>query len=179
MTNESQPGSAQDDFWGDIDPTPTQSNSTPPSAGSDWTTSSSVWDSDTVIQPDGPSWDTFPTQQPVAMTMNSGKADGPPWLWLYLAVGVPLVLGVGCLIIGNTWVYAVGWALVVLAGFGLLMVFTNLDLAARVSNSYIAHDYIVAPLRIAVVIITLVLSLWNAWRFADWFARLPIFMGMG
>ena len=105
------------------------------------------------------------------------KDAGPPWTWLGLAAGLPVVLGVSSLLLASTWMHAVAWAVICAAGFGLLMVFTARDLRARESNSYVAYPGTVAILRIVVIVATLAFSLLNAWLFADWFARLPMFLG--
>ena len=179
MSDQSQmgggpPGSS---FWGSIQPPPDAVPQNPPQT-------------DTVIQPISdvqPTADIWwPQAQPerrseetLVTPMDVPTNPGPPWLWLGLALACPLIIGVASLIWASTWMYAVAWAVVCAAGFGFLMVFTSLDITSRSSNSYVARDEIVAPLRIAIIVVTLVFSMWNAWLFADWFARLPIFMGMG
>jgi len=102
---------------------------------------------------------------------------GPAWVPLIVALAGPLVIGIVSLVWGSTWMRAVAWALVCGLGFGFLLYFTVVDNRRRASNWYIARDDIVSPVRLATVVVTLVLSLWNAWLFADWFARLPMFLG--
>lgn len=102
---------------------------------------------------------------------------GPSWVLLSLALACPLVVGIGTVVFGSTWWRVVGWAAVSVLGFGFLMLFTNRDIESRASNAYVARDDLVAPIRIAIIAVTLILALWNAWLFADWFARLPVFLG--
>jgi len=171
MSDQSPMGgdSPDDSFWGVIEPPPGAVTQNSPQT-------------DTVIQHNADMWwgaASSNPDRPVVVPMDMPTNQGPPWVWLFLGLGAPLIIGVASLIWASTWMYAVAWAVVCAAGFGFLMVFTSFDITSRSSNSYVARDEIVSPMRIAIVVVTLVFSMWNAWLFADWFARLPFFMGMG
>jgi len=180
-----------DDFWGGEDPTAVGSSLPDDSWPSTPTTPSqpgavSSWPDAGGWPAGGDSTEWWPgqpgtsTQLPVQQqSFDVDRFQGPPWLWLYLALGIPLVVGIASWLWATTWMHAAAWLVVCLAGFGLLVVFTDMDTRRRSSAAYVAQDHIVAPLRIGVIVLTLVFSMWNAWLFADWFARLPLFMGMG
>jgi len=162
-------GSPTDSFWGAIEPPPDAISQSGPAPDSSQPGGADVWWGAGATMPQG----VQTTSQAVPTN------QGPPWIWLGLGLGVPLVVGIVSLIWAPTWVHAIAWAVIYLAGFGFLMAFTAFDLKSRASNAYVARDEIVSPLRVAIIVVTLALSMWNAWLFADWFARLPIFMGMG
>jgi len=147
-------------------------------AGSAWP----IDDTASMPQPGAPTWPGVPSFGPPMVSMPSSRdvsASGPPWVWLGLALVLPTVVGLVSLFALSTWERAVAWALICAGGFGCLMVFTLKDVTSRGSASYIARDDIVALGRVVVILVTLAFSVLSAWLFADWFARLPVFLGMG
>jgi hypothetical protein len=103
---------------------------------------------------------------------NAGSTR-PPLLWLALGIVGP-VIGIGLLFL-HGWVYNVaGWAVAIVLGLGLLVVFTSIDLRRRASPWYLARPGVVAALRLVVAGAAIVVAGVHAYFFADYIARLDI-----
>jgi hypothetical protein len=95
---------------------------------------------------------------------------------LATAVVLPIVLSCIAQLAGTYW-NALGWLFVTVIGFGLLARFTTIDLKAQQSQHHHGQTTLVAAGRIAALASTFMSSAWSAYQFADWFARLPMFLG--
>jgi len=108
---------------------------------------------------------------------QSPAKSSPSWL---LAIGVvaPIVFALLGTLLGTFW-NAVGWLLAVASGCGLLAAFTTRDLRARQDDARLSRSRLISVGRVACIAATLVAAVWSAWFFADWFARLPMFVSVG
>lgn len=99
----------------------------------------------------------------------------PPLGWLWGALAGPLAGALLLFLHGWKW-NALGWALAVLVGFGLLVVFTTVDLRRRASPWYLSQPGLVAGLRLSVAGAALLVAGIHAYLLADYIARLDVWV---
>ncbi|MTD14977.1 hypothetical protein GIS00_13615 [Nakamurella sp. YIM 132087] len=104
---------------------------------------------------------------------DPGTATRPPLGLLWAAIAGPMIGAVLLVLSGWGWNVA-GWALAVVGGLGMLVVFTSIDLRRRASPWYLARPGSVAGLRLAVAAAAIVVAGVHAYLLADFVARLDV-----
>ena len=96
-------------------------------------------------------------------------------MWLYVGFVGPL-LGIGLLFLSGWMWNVVGWFVSIAFGMGMLVVFTGADLKRRANPWYLAQPGLVAGLRLAVAVASIVVAGIHAYLLADYIARLDVWV---